>query len=271
MKKISAIKRILRGYAALLGTALACLAPALAQGQQFDIVGLKLGMTEPEVIAALKAHDPTLKITSQQSSYTYSDGVRQFQTTPFLSRIEASQTKHDPMETLYPAKITIWLTPPPQAGRVWGIERKEYLSQKNPPTVSQYAAALIKKYGNATVASRDNMALSWDFPAGKPNCILQVPNQPGSPAYRPSSSDDLGFMLNLWQQRKLITAKDLSTCASRLHYLLGTNGDVISSFQAIMFDVGLYSAASDAANREVKALEDKARKAREGKGQTPKL
>lgn len=269
MKKT--IQGMLLGCSTLLGTMLACLMPALAQAEQFDIVGLKPGMTEPEVIAAIKAHDPTMKITSFQSQYNYSDGVQSFQTAPFLSKIEASQTKYNPMETLYPAKIAIWFTPPPQGGRVWGIERKEYLSNKNPPTVSQYADALIKKYGNPTVAPRNNTALSWDFPAGKPNCILQVPDRPGYPAYRPSSNDDLGFLLNLWQQRKLITTKDLSICASRLHYLLSSSGDVLDSFQAIMLDVGLYSTANDAANHEVKALEDKARKVRESKGQTPKL
>lgn len=162
MKKT--IQGMLLGCSTLLGTMLACLMPALAQAEQFDIVGLKPGMTEPEVIAAIKAHDPTMKITSFQSQYNYSDGVQSFQTAPFLSKIEASQTKYNPMETLYPAKIAIWFTPPPQGGRVWGIERKEYLSNKNPPTVSQYADALIKN--TATLLSHH--ATTRLFPGTSP-------------------------------------------------------------------------------------------------------
>lgn len=265
MKKISTIKRMLLGCSTLLGTALACLAPVLAQAQQFDILGLKLGMTEPEVIAALKAHDPAFKIESIQSTYTYSDGVQQSQTVPFLSRIQAR--RHS---TTQVPDLIILFTPPPKGGRVWAIERKEPITS-NPPTAKQYAAALKQKYGAPTVASSDESLLAWDFPAGKPNCIPREPSRPAFPVLRPSQEADVGFTLRMWQQKKVAPAA-LSTCASRLHYLLNTtNGQVISSFQAIMYDVGIYATANDAANREVKTLEDKARKAREGKGQTPKL
>lgn len=266
MKKNSAIKRTLREYAALLGTALACMVPALAQCQQFDIVGLKLGMTEPEVIAAIKAHDPTLKIESQQSTYTYSDGVQQFQTAPFLSQISTRQTA----STSTVGGLVILFTPPPKGGRVWAIERKESITG-NPPTAKQYAAALKQKYGAPTAISSDDILLAWDFPAGKPNCVPRDPSRPAFPVLRPTQDADVGFSLRMWQQKKIAPA-DLSTCASRLHYILSTtNGQAISSFQAIMYDVGIFAAANDAANREVNALVDKARKARESKGQTPKL
>lgn len=265
MKKISAIKRMLPGCPALLGIALACLAPALVHAQQFDIVGLKLGMTEPEVIAALKAHDPAFKIESIQSMHTYSDGVQQFQTAAFLSRIQARRHR-----TTQVSDLIILFTPPPKGGRVWAVERKEPITS-NPPTAKQYAAALKQKYGAPTVASSDESQLAWDFPAGKPNCVPRDPGRPAFPVLHPTKEADVAFTLRMWQQKKLAPA-DLSTCASRLHYLLSTtNGQVISSFQAIMYDVGIYSTANDAANREVKTLEDQARKAREGKGQAPKL
>lgn len=268
MKTISAItiNRMLLGYTILLGSTMACLAPVLAHAQQFDIVGLKLGMTEPEVIAAIKAHDPTLKIESTQNTYSYSDGVQQFQTAPFLWRISTRQTAN----TSTVGGLIILFTPPPKGGRVWAIERKETISS-NPPTAKQYATALKQKYGAPTIASSDESQLAWDFPAGKPNCVPRDPGRPAFPVLRPTQEVDVGFTLRMWQQKK-VAPTDLSTCASRLHYLLSTsNGQVISSFQAIMYDVGIYAVADEAAKRDTQSLEGKARKARESKGQTPKL
>ncbi|MCW5623386.1 MAG: hypothetical protein KIT73_01540 [Burkholderiales bacterium] len=239
---------------------------ARAQQPSFDIVGLKLGMTESEVIAALKAHDATLKIQSIQSAYGYTDGVSSFQTEPFLSRVEGHAAK----PTSQKADFIILFTPPPQGGRVWAIERQQPIAT-NQPTQEQYAAALKEKYGPPTATSPGGAHFAWDFPAGKPNCIPRPPDRPGFPAYRPGAGDDLNFLLNLWQKKKLAPA-DLSTCASRLHYVLSsTNGQVISSFTASLIDVAAYATSNAAANRQVQALEEKVRKEREGKGQAPKL
>lgn len=236
---------------------------ALAQQPAFDIVGLKLGMTESEVLAAIKAHDPKLKVFSVQSAFGYSDGMQQLKTAPFLSRIEA-RTGTGPSGK--PA-LAVYFTPPPQAGKVWAIERNEKVTGE-PPTVQQYAAALQQKYGPPSAVSAQSSSLAWDFPAGRVNCIPRVPDRPGFPAFRPSGSDDLGFLLRLWQQRKLGPA-DLSTCASRLHYVLGSA--IVTDFSAVMIDVATYAAANAAATREVDALEQNARKLRDSKGQVPKL
>lgn len=235
----------------------------LAQQPSFDIVGLRLGMTESEVVAAIKAHDPKLKVITVQSAYSYSDGMQQLQTPPFLSRIEA-RTGTGPSGK--PA-LAIYFTPPPQAGKAWAIERNEKTTGE-PPTVQQYASALQQKYGAPSAVSAQSAALAWDFPAGRVNCIPRVPDRPGFPAFRPSGSDDLGFLLRLWQQRKLAPA-DLSTCASRLHYVLGSS--IVTEFSAVMIDVATYAAANAAAMREVDTLEQNARKLRDSKGRVPKL
>lgn len=241
---------------------------AWAQQPSFDIVGLKLGMTESEAVSAIKAYDGTLRITSVQSSFGYSDGVQQFQTDPFLSRIEARSMRKKPGSTR--PDLVLYFTPPPKGGRVWAIEREEGIDT-NQPTAEQFAAALAKKYGAPTATSPGSWSLAWDFPAGRPNCILRLPDRPGFPAFRPSGQEDLGFLLNLWQQRKLVPA-DASTCASRLHYVLSsTNGTVISRHYALLIDVPAYAASNEASNREVKAQENRVRKLRENKGQAPKL
>lgn len=238
-------------------------AAAIAQQPSFDIVGLRLGMTESEVTAAIKAHDPKLKLTSIQSAFNYSDGMQQLKTPAFLSRIEA---RSGTAGTGKPA-FAVYFTPPPQAGKVWAIERNEKVSGE-PPTVQQYAAALQQKYGAPSAVSPQSAALAWDFPAGRVSCIPRVPDRPGFPAFRPSGTDDLGFLLRLWQQRKLAPA-DLSTCASRLHYVLGSA--IVTDFSAVMIDVAGFAAANAAAMREVAALEEQARKLRDSKGQVPKL
>ncbi len=238
-------------------------AAAFAQQPSFDIVGLRLGMTESDVLAALKAHDPSLKVTTYQGAFSYSDGMQQLKTPVFLSRIEA---RTGTGSTSKPA-LAVYFTPPPQAGKVWAIERNEKVSGE-PPTVQQYAAALQQKYGTPSAVSPQSAALAWDFPAGQVNCIPRVPDRPGFPAFRPSGTDDLGFLLRLWQQRKLAPA-DLSTCASRLHYVLGSA--IVTEFSAVMIDVAGFAAANAAAMREVAALEERARKLRDSKGQVPKL
>ncbi|MBL8225548.1 MAG: hypothetical protein JNM50_09470 [Chromatiales bacterium] len=236
---------------------------AVAQQADFDIVGLKLGMTQDQVVAAIKAHDPGLKVVSVQSAFGYSDGTQQLQTPPFLSRIEARAAGGPSGK---PA-LAVYFTPPPQAGRVWAIERNEKTTGE-PPTVQQYVAALQQKYGEPTAVSPGYAALAWDFPSGRVNCIPRLPDRPGFPAFRPSGSDDLGFMLNLWQQRKLAPA-DLSRCASRLHYVLGSS--IVTDFSAILIDVATFASANAAAMREVDDLEQNARRQRDDRGQVPKL
>ncbi len=256
-----AIVSIAVGSIAILGT-------AWAQQPSFDIVGLRLGMTESEAVNAIRAYDGTLRILSVQSAFGYSDGVQQLKTEPFLSRIEGRSAKQKPGSTR--PDLVVHFTPPPSAGRVWAIEREEGIDADQ-PSAEQFVGALTQKYGKPTAVSPGNSSLAWDFPPGRPNCILRPPDRPGFPAFRPGGREDLGFLLGTWQQRKLVPA-DASTCASRLHYVLSsTNGTVISRHYALMIDVAAYAASNEAATREVNQLEARARKLREGKGQAPRL
>ncbi|MFN3304552.1 MAG: hypothetical protein ACK44A_12615 [Roseateles sp.] len=248
-----------------LSTALlaASCSTAMSQPAVPDIVGLRLGMTASEAVAAIQAHDPALKLITVQSRFNYSDGMQPLQTPPFLARIEA-RTGTGPSGK--PA-LAVYFTPPPLGGKVWAVERNESV-RGEPPTVQQYAAALQQKYGAPSAVSPGSAALAWDFPAGRVNCIPRLPDRPGFPAFRPGSSEDLGFSLRIWQQRKLAPA-DLSSCASRLHYVLGS--DIVTAFSAVMIDVAGYAAANAAAQREVAALEQAARQQRDARGQVPKL
>lgn len=61
-------------------------APAAAG---FDIVGVRIGMSEAEARAALLTLDPDLRIKTVMSAYNYQDGASMLTTREFLDRLEA--------------------------------------------------------------------------------------------------------------------------------------------------------------------------------------
>lgn len=254
----------------LLGALLGATLPMHAQSdaESMDIVGLKLGMTQSEALAALKAHDAALVFAEEESFFNYTDGVSYFQTEPFLSKIVAS----DPGSAQAIGSILLYFTPPPNGGKLWAIDRKEEIKDSQ-PTLEQYTEALVKKYGPPLATSREGYALTWDFPKGSTTCLLRPPNDPAFPQFRPrnNNSGDLMSALRAGQQGKRVP-DDLSVCGSQLYYLLGTtNGQVINNFHAILIDVAGYATAEEAAGDHVAKLEESAVQARTGKGQAPKL
>lgn len=251
----------------LLGTLSAATLSVHAQGDagKMDIVGLTLGMTQGEALAALKAHDGTLAIAEEASFFNYTDGVDYFQTEPFLAKIVASKPGTSD-------SIQLYFTPPPNAGKLWAVDRKEEIRESQ-PTLEQYTEALVKKYGPPLATSREGYALTWDIPNGSPTCLLRPPNDPAFPQFRPrnNNSGDLMSALRAGQQARRVP-DDLSVCGSQLYYLLATTGgQVINNFHAILIDVAGYATAEEAAGEHVAKLEESAVQARAGKGQAPKL
>lgn len=252
---------------AFSGLGLALCAMAATAQAPFDIVGLKLGMTEQEAIAALQAHDSTLNITRVDSYYNYTDGIETFQTDQFLGELQA---KRQNSQQVVP-EFSLLFSPPPQGGRLWAVTRREKIAA-NPPSIVQYVQTLEQKFGKPAAVSPGNYSLAWDHPADKPGCLPRDPQRPGFPTYRPKSDgSDLLFHLQAAHQRNP-SPPDYKACGSHLFYILSTPADdVVGSFEAIMFDVGHYVTASEVADNEVKALEQAAREARAGKGQMPSL
>lgn len=250
----------------LLLLVLGCHAAAALAQAPFDIVGLKLGMTEQEAMAALQAHDSTLNITRVASFYNYSDGVETFQTDEFLGEIQA---KRQQSQQVMP-EFSLLFSPPPQGGRLWAVTRREQITA-NPPSIAQYAQTLEQKYGKPTAVSPGQYSMNWIHPADGPACLARDPQRPGFPTFRPGRDGDLLFILRAANQRNA-SPPDYATCGAHLYYILSTTtDDVVSSFEAIMFDIGHQVTANAQAEQQVKALEDAARKAREGKGQMPTL
>lgn len=245
---------------------------ALGQAGAFDIVGLRLGMTEDEALAALKAHDPTLEVTIGNGFFYYSDGVQQFETEEFLAQIAAQL---QPPQQVAPA-FTLLFSPPPQGGRLWAIERREKTTQ-NKPSLQQYVAALEQKYGKPSAVSPGMNSMVWDFPADRPNCMPRDPSRPGFPTYRPSSDSGSALLMTLQAaHQRNPSPPNFADCGSHLYFILSStggfdSGGVVDEFQAIMLDVGHFVGASEAAEAQVAELEAAARRKRESQGEVPTL
>jgi len=74
----------------------------------------------------------------------------------------------------------------------------------------------------------------------------------------------LGFLRQPNLPLRELRPTDYAKCGAHLYYILSTTtDDVVSSFEAIMFDIGHQVTANAQAEKQVKA--------REGKGQMPTL
>jgi len=79
----------------------------------WDIVGLRLGMTEDQALAALNAYAPDMANQTTGMSFSYSDGLRNHQTAEFLSMIKATKQRAKGDEL-----IELYFSSPPQEQRV---------------------------------------------------------------------------------------------------------------------------------------------------------
>jgi hypothetical protein len=236
-----------------------------AQEDAMDIVGLRLGMTQAEATAALQAYSPAMKLQVVEGFYNYTDGVNQLATPNFVSRIEG----YLPSPLSEGPNFVVLLTPPPEGGKVWAVERRERVAD-NPPSIVQFKQSLLEKYGTPAGESRNGAAVVWKLPGSQPNC-LQNPSDVAYPQFSPIGDREVETRLQYAQQTRRAPA-DLGECAKTLHYALETpDGQTLGRVQAVLLDVATYARASAAATAEVTALEEAARKTREAGAKGPRL
>ncbi|MCF8710129.1 hypothetical protein [Rhizorhapis sp. SPR117] len=90
-----------------------------------EIAGLRLGMTEAEARAALRALDPALRITPVMGVSNYSDGVNPIlKTAEFLDRLEGSKGHQG-------ASFTVYFSGPAGEVRVIGISRRAMMPNRH--------------------------------------------------------------------------------------------------------------------------------------------
>lgn len=264
---------------AFLGAALVGLTPLAAQAQtsvqtvsssNFEMAGVRVGMTEAEARAAIQAFDPALRITPVMGVFNYSDGVNPSLKTPeFLDRLEGRKGNQA-------VSLKVYFSGPVGEVRVVGVFRSEIVAS-NAPTAAQFAQSLIDKHGRpAGVNGLNNAHIVW-AEAGRPSCI-RARNHAGQVALSVSSGTSLmenSAVEDFYTKRgSEITARgllpaDLKQCGAYIDYNL--IGDPVRQFVAEMNDLGAMVTAERSRRAWVQQLQDAATRQRQSQGQTPRL
>jgi hypothetical protein len=245
--------------------------PATA-ASEWDLLGVKLGMTEAEVRAAFQAYDPKAKVIAVKASLPYSDGINNYRTEPFLDELL--------IETVRTARfqpLRVWFSGPVGEPRVIAIGRTE-MNTPNPPTQVQLLGALYAKYGqpNGQLGFGSDSNPLWQQD-GKPACIYT--------RYSPDRPTLYDFPQVLTGQMKMSQVvnkfmgsatremhnppADPSQCGAVMYYSLGP--EPVRTFYAGAFDLGALAATAKSRQELVEKLQAEARAKRESQGAVPQL
>jgi hypothetical protein len=118
-----------------------------------DIVGIKLGMTPKEAVAAVKAHNPNLKIETLTARLEHSSGTSgNFVRVPMTVKAYTANVRQDlgPVEW-----IAMQFTLPPGPPLLAKVQRYTGFVGSQPVMASNLVESLRKKYGQAN--SQGNM------------------------------------------------------------------------------------------------------------------
>ncbi|HBN88105.1 hypothetical protein [Rheinheimera aquimaris] len=251
---------------------------AADSGSKYDVVGITLGMTVED--AKQKLRDFGIEeqsIYETRMSYSYSDGVNHnFKTDDFVYRIIGANEARYKDGKQYSDSITLYFSPPPEGGRLVGLQRL-MLNGIDPVTGGQFKQAVIDKYGEPTAANSNT--LNWKFGSGNKNCLSA--SQDGTGVALPDSIKnksilDMVFVKRSGQYRldlfRVSRVKNLDECANMLEFkLTATDTKPANSVTTTMIDIPSWVQAELAAGAEVERLRKAAVEKREGKGKVPAL
>ena len=246
--------------------------------ERMDVVGIRLGMTEAEVMRALKAFSPKMQSANRRlEQFTYSDGVNGFDTPAFLSELEVKTGD---------SHFRIWFAGPPAEPRTYAIMRYSR-GNPNPPSHQQFAAALVAKHGPATQSrdpSRGANIAQWGEP-GKPVCAVssngnsRIAVDGGNETLLPPRAGEvlegMAQKKNPHLLRNLGAPADVARCGAVLRYLWGGSATdpsvAVPEFYVWLVDQGKMVANGRQSTQWVRKLEADAIARRQGKAVTPKL
>ncbi len=255
-------------HRALALAAPVCLTTTLQAAPNWDVVGVQLGMSEQQAVAAIKAHAPTAQVTMNSLKFSYNDGAKRQDTAAFTSGLIAriSLTDQD-QETL-----ELEFSAPPLEQRLISL-RRTLTSYANPPALERMMDTLEQKYGKpATVQTYGIGMISTDLawvqadrkPCGKVDKGLLLP---------PVSQTPDALRWYAVQQKNQLAPADPSQCSAVLQAKLKTKsgGSSVVSMEFMMTDPGYGVPAMQATSKWLADQEANARKARLNSGDTPKL
>ncbi|MBL8264909.1 hypothetical protein [Steroidobacter sp.] len=248
--------------------ALLCSTPAAQAAPGWDIVGLKLGMTEQQALAAIKAHSPNAQVTTNSLKFTFHDGAKQQETPSFTSGliVRVPQTGQDG-ET-----IQVEFSAPPTGQRVISL-RRTLSSYANPPALERMIDSVAQKYGKPNTQSKYGIGqittqLGWAEanrkPCGKLDKGLLLP---------PVSQTPDSLRWYDLQQKNGLAPANASECSGVLQVKLTTKagGSSVVTMEFQMTDPGYGVPAMQATKQWLADLEAEARKVRLDSGKAPKL
>lgn len=234
----------------------------------WDIVGIKLGMTEQQARAAIKAHSARAVLNENTLKFRFNDGARQQETPAFLASLGTRIP--NPANSTDSENIELEFSPPPQVQRVIRVRRTMSL-YKDPPALERMRDSLIQKYGKPRsdqtfgIGEKTNQA-TW-AESGKTLCG-------GEKRFFTSvgQSPDRLKLFHQMQKEKLAPA-DLSQCGAQMRANLSYR-EGGASVHAIEIEMRNYDYVLPALEVTAKWIADQeaaARKARLNSGSTPKL
>ncbi len=126
-----------------------------AAGATLDVAGIKIGMSEDDAIAALKAHNPRLNLAQPAHKI---EGISE-SVLPLVTGMVM------PTGTLDGETVTLLFTMPPSRKVLWGIQRTTNYLAPHRPSTEATIAALRDKYGPENVPLNPGMTgnLAWVF------------------------------------------------------------------------------------------------------------
>lgn len=260
------------GSALLAVSALLFVALPSRAAPDWDIVGIRLGMTPAQARAALQTHAPKAEVTEFTRQFSYNDGVKDQPLPGFLGSITVSQApapgSSETLEVMFSA--------PPMEPRAIRVIRTLTMPG-DPVPLERAMTSLTQKYGPPAAVleahtGRGNVS-RW-VEAGKTVCGQTAANSQDARQAPPVDNAPAGLgHYKAWHQRKLAPA-DASNCSAALVVNLVTaapRNPLVGEMKFVMTDPGYAVAAMQATAQQIGELQAQARKARQASGSVPKL
>lgn len=241
--------------------------PSLA-APEWDIIGIRLGMSPEQARAAIKAHAPQAQVTDFTRQFSYTDGGKPRQMPGFLGSITAQQGPTNKSETL-----EVMFSAPPMEQRVIRVIRTLVMVD-DPLPMERAMAAVTQKYGpppRVLEANNGRGNISRWVEAGRTVCGDTSPSSMDARQVPPVDNSPMGLsQYEAWQRRKLAPA-DAANCSAALVVNLVTRAPrepLVTEMKFVMTDPGY---AVPAMRATAQQIAEQAGKARQNSGATPKL
>lgn len=131
----------------LLAATFTLLLSSAAYAKELDVVGIKLGMTHPQVLEAIKKHNPQCKVTSQPIQ------LEALPKEPMTFVLQCSTPDF--------ARIEVALSGAPAPSKALTIIRNVRAPQNQPVAVSNLLQSLREKYGKESFLNINHRKAIW--------------------------------------------------------------------------------------------------------------